>query len=485
MYIGIDIGTSGVKAVLMNPADQVIGSATAGLEVMRPHPGWSEQAPADWWSATEKAVAELKAAHPKEVAAVEGIGLSGQQHGATLLDGSGKVLRPAILWNDARSFVECADIERDVPAARKISGNICMAGFTAPKIAWVKKHERKVYDQIAKVLLPKDYVRLRMTGDYASDMSDSAGTYWMDVAKRDWSETLLSATGLTRAHMPKLYEGSEATGRLTEAVAAAWGMPKRPVVAGGGGDNPASACGIGAVKDEAAFLSVGTSGVFFVSNARFSPNADRAIHAFCHAVPNTWHQMGVHLSAAGSLEWLAHNLRRPVPELLAMLGDKVAGPAPALFLPYLSGERTPVADATVRGMFAGLGQEADEKMLTQAVIEGVAFTFRDSLEALRVAGSAAKEASVVGGGSRSQMWMQIMANTLGIPLTLHHGGELGGAFGAARLGLCAATGADPVAVCTKPPVATVIEPDMSLTQAYSDAYARFARMYRAAKEIMA
>lgn len=484
MYLGIDVGTSGVKVVLMDAKDKVAGSATAGLEVTRPHPGWSEQAPADWWGATGKAVAELKAAHPAEVAAVEGIGLSGQQHGATLLDKNGSVLRPAILWNDARSFVECKDIESSVPAARGISGNICMAGFTAPKIAWVRKHEPKVFDQIAKVLLPKDYVRLRMTGDYASDMSDSAGTYWLDVAKRDWSETLLSATGLGRAHMPKLYEGSAPTGRLTEAVAAAWGMPKRPVVAGGGGDNAASACGIGAVKDEAAFLSVGTSGVFFVSNARFSPNADRAIHAFCHAVPNTWHQMGVHLSAAGSLEWLAHNLRRPVPELLAALGDKVPGPASALFLPYLSGERTPVADATVRGMFAGLGQETDEKMLTQAVLEGVAYSFRDSLEALRVAGSAVKEASVVGGGSRSRMWVQIMANTLGIPLTLHHGGELGGAFGAARLGLCAATGADPIAVCTKPPVATVVEPDGALVEAYAEGYARFARMYKGAKEVM-
>ncbi len=484
MYIGIDIGTSGVKAVLMDADHTVIGSATSGLEVTRPHPGWSEQVPADWWSATEKAIQALKHAHPKDMAAVEGIGLSGQQHGATLLDQNGSVLRPAILWNDARSFVECAEIESSVPAARKISGNICMAGFTAPKIAWVKKHEPKVYDQIAKVLLPKDYVRLQMTGDYASDMSDSAGTYWMDVAKRDWSEALLKATGLDTGHMPKLFEGSAPTGRLTEAVAAAWGMPKRPVVAGGGGDNAASACGIGAVKDEAAFLSVGTSGVFFVSNARFSPNADRAIHAFCHAVPNTWHQMGVHLSAAGSLEWLAHTLRRPVPELLAALGERVAGPASTLFLPYLSGERTPVADATVRGMFAGLGQESDEKMLTQAVLEGVAYSFRDSLEALRVAGSAVKEASVVGGGSRSKMWVQIMANTLGIPLTLHHGGELGGAFGAARLGLCAATRADPMAVCTQPPVAAVVEPERGLVGAYAEGYARYARMYKAAKEVM-
>jgi len=485
MYIGIDIGTSGVKAVLMDAEHTVIGSATAGLEVTRPHPGWSEQAPGDWWSATQTAIASLQHTHPKEVAAVEGIGLSGQQHGATLLDKAGKVLRPAILWNDARSFVECADIERDVPSARAISGNICMAGFTAPKIAWVRKHEPKVFDRIAKVLLPKDYVRLQMTGDYASDMSDSAGTYWLDVARRDWSETLLQATGLGTSQMPNLFEGSDPTGRLTEAVAAAWGMPKRPVVAGGGGDNAASACGIGAVTDEAAFLSVGTSGVFFVSNARFSPNADRAIHAFCHAVPKTWHQMGVHLSAAGSLEWLAHNLRRPVPELLAALGDRVAGPAPTLFLPYLSGERTPVADATVRGMFAGLGQETDAAMLTQAVLEGVAFSFRDSLEALRIAGSAVTAASVVGGGSRSTMWVQIMANTLGIPLTLHHGGELGGAFGAARLGLCAATGADPIPVCSKPPVATVVQPDPKLTQAYSDAYVRYSRLYRAAKDVMA
>ncbi len=341
-----------------------------------------------------------------------------------------------------------------------------------------------MFDQIAKVLLPKDYVRLAMTGEHASDMSDSSGTYWLDVAKRDWSDALLAATNLDRSHMPKLYEGSAATGRLRDEVAKAWGMPLKPVVAGGGGDNPASACGIGAVKDEAAFLSVGTSGVFFVSNARFSPNADRAIHAFCHAVPGAWHQMGVHLSAAGSLEWLAGILKKPVPDLLKALGDKVDGPASALFLPYLSGERTPVADATVRGALMGIGYETDERMLTQAVLEGVAFTFRDSLEALRVAGSKVTEASVVGGGSRSGLWVQIMADTLGIPLTLHHGGELGGAFGAARLGLCAATGADPKVVCTKPPVARVVEPDKGKAQAYADAYARFVRMYGAAKAVM-
>ena len=247
---------------------------------------------------------------PKAIAAVEGIGLSGQQHGATLLDKAGKVLRPCILWNDARSFAECADIEAREPKARAISGNIPLAGFTAPKLVWVKKHEPKVFDKVAKVLLPKDYIRLRMTGDYASDMSDSSGTYWLDVAKRHWSDDLLRRHRHERDQMPKLYEGTDATGQLTPAVAKAWGMPKRPVVAGGGGDNAASACGIGAVTDNAAFVSIGTSGVMFVSNDTFRPNAGRAVHAFCHAVPDTWHQMGVILSAAAASNgWRAFSAR--------------------------------------------------------------------------------------------------------------------------------------------------------------------------------
>jgi xylulokinase len=485
MYLGIDIGTSSVKSVLIDANHTVIGTASASLEVSRPHPGWSEQAPADWWHATNATVAELKAKYPAEIAAVEGIGLSGQQHGATLIDKTDQVIRPAILWNDGRSFAECKEIEAAVPAARQITGNIAMAGFTAPKLVWVRKHEPEAFARVAKVLLPKDYVRLCMTGGYASDMSDSAGTYWMDMTTRDWSDTLLSATHLTRGHMPELFEGSQATGRLTPEVSAQWGMPRRPVVAGGGGDNAASACGIGAVKDGSAFLSVGTSGVLFVSNARFSPNADRAIHAFCHAVPNTWHQMGVHLSAAGSLEWLAGLLRKPVPELLAALGDRVNAPASTLFLPYLSGERTPWNDANARGMFVGLGHETDEKALTQAVLEGVAFSFRDSLEALKVAGTHLTELGVVGGGSRSTLWLQIMANTLGIPLNTYHGGEVGGAFGAARLGLCAATGADPQVICTPPPIARTVYPEPALTGAYGAAFDRYSRMYKASKEIMA
>src|SRR5260221_12176769 len=254
MYLGLDIGTSSVKGVLIDDKQKIVASATSALKVSRPEPGWSEQRPEDWWKACNAVVKELARAKPKLVAAIEGIGLSGREHGATLLDGAGKVLRPAILWNDARSFKECAEIEAREPKARAIAGNIPLAGFTSPKLVWVKKHEPRVFDKVAKVLLPKDYVRFRMTGEFASDMSDSAGTYWLDVEKRDWSEALLKAADMRLDQIPKRFEGTDATGRLTPAVAKAWGMPTRPVVAGGGGDNAAAACGIGAVTPNASFV---------------------------------------------------------------------------------------------------------------------------------------------------------------------------------------------------------------------------------------
>ena len=484
MYLGLDIGTSSVKALLIDDKQNVIGISTALLEVSRPHPGWSEQAPVDWWMATSATVAELHAKHPKEVAAVEGIGLSGHMHGATLLDAAGSPLRPCILWNDGRSAAECAEIERICPRSREISGNIAMAGFTAPKLLWVKNHEPAVFAKVAKVLLPKDYVRLLMTGEYASDMSDSAGTLWLDVAKRDWSDELLAATSLTRAHMPKLYEGSAPTGRLRADIATAWGMPKRPVVAGGGGDNAASACGIGAVTPGTGFLSLGTSGVLFVSNAKFSPNTAGAVHAFCHAIPNTWHQMGVILSATASLEWLAGVLGEPVPSLMKGLGDTMQEPSHLTFLPYLSGERTPHNDPSARGVFIGLAPETTRADMTRAVLEGVAFAFRDCQEALKAAGTDISTLMAVGGGSRSKLWLQIMATLLDRPLLLPAHSEAGGALGAARLGMAAATGGDPFAICTPPPIAATIEPSRPHRAAYEAAYQRYRRLYPAIKEVM-
>lgn len=483
MYLGLDIGTSGVKAILIDAKQRIIASTTAPLKVSRPKPGWSEQAPEDWWKACGVAVRAIAKQRPKAIAAVEGIGLSGQQHGATLLDKADKVLRPAILWNDARSFAECRDIEEREPRARKIAGNIPLAGFTAPKLVWVKKNEPRVFDKVAKVLLPKDYVRLRMTGEHASDMSDSSGTFWLDIAKRAWSDELLAATDMSRDQMPKLYEGTEATGRLTAQVAKAWGMPKRPVVAGGGGDNPASACGIGAVKPGEAFVSLGTSGVLFVSNERFMPNAARAVHAFCHAVPGAWHQMGVILSATASLEWLAGLLKTPAPKLTSSLGKTLSGPSPALFLPYLSGERTPVADAQIRGLVMGIGHETDAKILTHAVLDGVAFAFRDSLEALKAAGTDIGRVMAVGGGTRSELWLKIIATALNLPVDVPADGDFGGAFGAARLGLIAATGADFTEVCTAPRIARSIKPEAKARDAYEKAYDRYVEIYPAIREI--
>lgn len=483
MYLGLDIGTSSVKGVLIDDRQEIVASATSPLKVSRLHEGWSEQAPADWWKATQKVVALLKKAKPKAVAAVEGIGLSGQQHGATLIDKADKVLRPAILWNDARSFAECVEFESREPKSREISGNIAMAGFTAPKLLWVKKHEPKTFEKVAKVLLPKDYVRLCMTGDYASDMSDSAGTLWLDVAKRRWSEELMAASDMRREQMPKLYEGSEATGRLSPAIAKAWGMPKHPVVAGGGGDNAASACGMGAVKPGAAFISLGTSGVLFVSNDRFRPNTKGAVHAFCHAVPDTWHQMGVVLSATASLEWLASILKTPAPKLTQKLGDKISGPSSAMFLPYLSGERTPVADAQARGILMGLGHETDANVLTHAVLDGVAFAFRDCLEALKAAGTSVERVTAVGGGSRSELWLKIIATVLNIPVDVPMDGDFGGAFGAARLGLIAATGASVPSVCRAPKTAKTISPNAKLRGAYEETYHRYAKLYSATREI--
>jgi xylulokinase len=483
MYLGLDFGTSSVKGVLMDEKQKLIATASSPLKVSRPHAGWSEQDPHSWWKAANLVVKALRKAKPKAVAQVKGIGMSGQQHGATLLDKNGKVLRPCILWNDGRSFVECEEILKACPEAKAITGNIPLAGFTAPKLLWVKKHEPKVFAQVAKVLLPKDYIRFCMTGTYGSDMSDSAGTYWLDVEKRDWSDVVLKATSMRRDQMPELFEGTDATGRITDKLAKAWGMPLKPVVAGGGGDNASAAVGIGAVKDGDAILSLGTSGVMFVSNAKYSPNTARAVHAFCHAVPGTWHQMGVILSATDSIEWLASVLKNPAPKLTAALGKKLDGPSNALFLPYLSGERTPVGDSQIRGAFLGLSHDSSATEMTHAVLDGVAFAFRDSLEALRQGGAVVKRLTAVGGGTKSEIWLKIIATVLGVPIDLPVAGDVGGAFGGARMGLMAATGAAHTKICTKPKISRTILPDAKAKKAYDAAYARYTKIYPAIKGI--
>ena len=484
MYLGLDLGTSGVKALLIDSGQKVIGSGHGTLDVSRPHPGWSEQDPAHWVEACETAIAELKAAHPKELAAVKGIGLSGQMHGATLLDAADKVLRPCILWNDTRSHVEAAALDAD-PRFRKLTGNIVFPGFTAPKLAWVKNNEAAVFAKVAKVLLPKDFLRLWLTGEHISEMSDSAGTSWLDVGKRRWSPELLAATSLDEKHMPALVEGTAKAGALRDELASKWGIAAGIPIAGGAGDNAASACGMGTVGAGHAFVSLGTSGVLFAANASYLPNPASAVHTFCHALPNTWHQMGVILSATDSLNWLSEITGKSAGDLTGELGDTLKAPSGVSFLPYLSGERTPYNDSAIRGSFTGLGHESGRTALTQAVLEGVAFAFRDSLEALAKAGTTLTRVTAIGGGSRSRYWLKAVATALNIPLDIPTDGDFGAAFGAARLGLIAATGADPLDVCTAPATIETIEPEAALRAAYHDAYQRYRALYPAIRGVSA
>ena len=478
MFLGIDLGTSGVKALLIDDKQLIVGSANAPLDVSRPAPGWSEQAPEHWLTATEAALGQFASEH--DLSGVEGIGLSGQMHGATLLDAADEVLRLAILWNDTRSHAEAAALDAD-PQFRAVTGNIVFPGFTAPKLAWVKHNEPEVFSRVAKVLLPKDYLRLWLTGEFVSEMSDASGTSWLNTATRDWSDALLAATDLGRAHMPDLVEGSEVSGHLRPDLAARFGMRSGIVVAGGAGDNAASAVGVGVSQPGEAFLSLGTSGVLFAASGGYAPDPETALHTFCHALPESWHQMGVILSATDALAWFAGISGTSPADLTKDLGE-LRAPGRTMFLPYLGGERTPHNDARIRGSFVGLEHATELKAATRAVLEGVAFAFRDSHEAMRATGSAPTQIVAVGGGSRSEAWLEILASVLGLPIAVPRDGDFGAAFGAARLGMMAAGAAGPEGLAP-PAIRTTIEPRPSLAEPFQAAYERYRALYNALKEL--
>ena len=483
MYLGIDLGTSGVKTVLLDPERGIVASATAPLSVSRPATGWSEQDPDHWIEATENAMADLRRAHPQWVASVKGIGFSGHMHGATLLDSSDRVLRPCILWNDTRSHQEAAALDSN-PLFRAQSGNIVFPGFTAPKLHWVHNNEREVFANVAKVLLPKDYLRLWMTGEHVSEMSDASGTSWLDVGNRRWSEDLLAATDLSVDHMPRLVEGSQPSGSLRRELADTWGMSGDVVVAGGAGDNAATAIGLGTIHDGEAFVSLGTSGVIFAANDTYRPNPESAVHAFCHAAPDRWHQMGVILSATDTLNWFAGVTGRSAADLTAELGETLMPPGP-IFLPYLSGERTPHNDARIRGVLTGISHHSDRPAITAAILQGVAFAFRDNLEALGTAGTRIDRLLAAGGGSRSHYWLRMIATALNLPIDVPASADVGAALGAARLGMVAALGADALEQCTTPALERTIDPDTELRPAFDDAYTTYRRTYPAIRSILA
>lgn len=485
MFLGIDVGTSEVKALLLDSQHKVVAVSGSHLVIARPYPGHSEQDPAAWWKATKIALTQLKTNFPNEYTAVRAIGLSGQMHGAVLLGKNNEVLRPAILWNDTRAALECTEMMAELPTLPQIAGSLAMPGFTAPKLRWLAKHEPAVFSKITTVLLPKDYIRFLLTGDHVTDMSDASGSMWLDVEKRGWSKELLQLTGLTIAQMPRLVEGNAASGNLTAEAAAALGLQAGIVVAGGAGDNASSAVGMGAVNAGEGFLSIGTSGVLFVVTPKYQPNAASATHAFCHAVPDRWHQMSVMLSAASCLRWVTILLGASSEAVLEAQasGLNAAQRANApLFLPYLSGERTPHNDAVTRGSFHELSHDTNAAALAYSVIEGVSFGLADGMRALQAAGCDVKQLSLVGGGARSALWAQQLATLLDINIVTHQESAAGGALGAARLAWLA-TGAVVADVCLAPKVTKNYQLDPNERQILTPRYERFRAIYPALKSI--
>lgn len=476
MYLGLDLGTSGLRALLTDASGQVVGVADASYPVSHPHPGWSEQDPQDWIAACEQTITKLRAVHPEAMAELRGIGLSGQMHGATLIDASGSPLRPCMLWNDTRSAQQAAELDA-AEDVRALSGNIVFPGFTAPKLAWVRDHEPDIFTKIDKVLLPKDYLRFWLSGAVISDLSDSAGTAWLDTGKRGWSGRLLAASDMKADQMPALVEGSEAGGTLRPDLQEAWGIRESVIIAGGGGDNAAAACGAGCFREGQGFVSLGTSGVLLAAKDSYAPDPATAVHTFCHAVPGKWYQMGVILAATDCMNWLSGVTGQSPAELAGALPDHADGPGDILFLPYLSGERTPHNDASIRASFTGIDVAHTTADLTRAVMQGVAFALKDCLEALNATGTHPERLLAIGGGTQSPFWVETLASVLNLPLDLPEKGEFGAALGAARLAIAAVTGGDLDQIMTQPKISKTIEPRSDLVAAYAQAHARYRALY--------
>ena len=485
--LGIDLGTSELKTVLMDSTGAVRGQASVRLDVSRPQPGWSEQAPQDWWAACVNALGQLRAAWPQDYAQIACIGLSGQMHGAVLLDSHDKVIRPAILWNDARADAEAAALARDYRAYADVTGSLPMAGLTAPKLLWLQKHEPAAFAAIACLLSPKDYLRLQLTGIKLTDMSDAAGTLWLDEAARAWFPPMVAACGLRLDQLPALAEGDAATGTVLANVADQLGLPMNVVVAAGGGDNPVSAVGIGAVNGGDSFISLGTSAAIVSVTETPLGNPAGGVHSFCHALPGRWYAMGAILSGASCVRWATGVLGQPdEAALLALvesalpLDTAIAASAP-LFLPYLSGERTPHNDPQVRGAFVQLGHDSTPAQLGYAVLEGVAFALRDAMAAVTSTGAVIPHCMLVGGGARSQYWAQLLANVLGREMRTLHNSELSASLGAAKLGFAAL--GDASLLTQGLPVNNIFQPDAAHSAALSIRYGRYRSLFPAVQAL--
>jgi xylulokinase len=493
--LGIDIGTSSTKTLLVSAAGKPVGSQTAEYKLHSPRPGWTEQEPADWWKAVVKTVrAVLRQARVKP-AAVAGIGLSGQMHGSVFLDSSGKVLRRALLWNDQRTAEQCAEIESRAggrAALIEMVSNPALTGFTAPKVLWLRRHEPQHYEKVARLLLPKDYIRFRLTGEFATEVSDASGTLLLDVKARNWCRPLLEKLEIPADWLPKVYESPEVSGTLHAAAAKELGLPAGVPVVGGGGDQAAGAVGAGIVRTGTVSCSVGTSGVVFAHSDVIQTDPAGRVHTFCHAVPGKWHVMGVMLSAGGSLQWFRNTLaaaesaeaKKTKKDVYELLVEKLAASAPVgceglVFLPYLTGERTPHADPHARGAWIGMTPRTDKAHLVRSLLEGVTFGLRDSLEIIRGMNIPVGEIRALSGGARSPFWRRMMADVFKAPVVCNKIEE-GAAYGVALLA-GVGTGvwksveeACDACVGTTRPVA----PDAAASAVYDRRYPLWQQMYR-------
>jgi xylulokinase len=487
VLLGVDVGTGGARAVAVTDEGELVADASASYELLTPRPGWTEQRPEDWWEGTRRVLAEVARATAGEE--ISGLGLTGQMHGSVFLDGGDAVVRPALLWNDQRTGRQCEAITERVGAERLVqaAGNPALTGFQAPKILWLAEEEPEHYARVATVLLPKDYVRLLLTGERATDASDASGTLLLDVRARDWSDEILGALEIPREWLPRVHEGTEATGTLRDAVADELGLPRGLPVAAGGGDNAAAAVGVGVVREGRLSSSVGTSGVVFAHRDAFTPDPSGRVHAFCHALPGAFHLMAVTLSAGGSLGWWRERFGagEDFEALVAGAAAVEPGAEGLLFLPYLTGERTPHLDPAARGGFLGLTVRHGRAHLTRAVMEGVAFSMRDGLEIMRALGTPDDDVRAVGGGARSELWLRLQADVYGRPIRRTAIDE-GPAYGAALLGgVAAGVYASAEEAGTRVRLREeVVEPDPERARRYDELYGVYAGLYPATRDAM-
>ena len=439
MFIGIDLGTSSIKMILIDYEQNILATSNSSLTVQVSRDGYSEQNPEEWINATNKCLDALREKKPKEFSETISIGISGHMHGATLIDHSGNLIRPCILWNDTRSHQECLEFEKQNFDVRSISGNITMPGFTAPKINWIKKNELENFNKIFKVLLPKDYLRFYLTGEYYSEMSDASGTLWLDIKERKWSDKLLSCSFLDLKHMPQLVEGNDKAGILKKSIKNKFKFNHDITVVGGAGDNAAAAAGMGITKENQSFISLGTSGVFFTPTQNFLNNTSDAVHSFCHCLPDKLHLMSLMLSASNCLDWVCSITNTSIKDTLKNVEnyfyDEKSIINSSYFLPYLSGERTPHNNPHIRGSFHSLKTITDATNLQYAVIEGVSFGILDGVNSILKVNNKFEDIFMVGGGSKSTFWIQLLSNLLNRNLKVCDQSEFGAALGVARLAM--------------------------------------------------